>query len=465
MTGSPHDLDPFQLVFKQKVIVVTIGFRLSIFGFFTSMDGESPGNFGLMDQSAALFWVKTNIKFFGGNERAITLMGHGAGAISISLHLTSGEWSEDMFNRTIIMSGVSVDDLNVKPASAYAKAVKQTADAFGCFRRPTSGMMQCLRRLTPTMILDGTPTLDWGPIIDDGLSNTTMPFITDFPSQLIKTKLRKTPMMIGFTDMENVMEGQMLGIMNDGFSKEIYDTMLSDIVLADVNKMAMNGTNCNDNSNIVLEAVEFVYKPMSIERSELRKRYIDFHVEREFAAPSLKLATEMSKQSVNTFVYRFDMKLQTNLTNDMLPSWIGVPHRFDLIYVWGMPFWLMINNTKWDDADKRISDIIMTMWANFAKYENPTETGIYIKWDNFTVDTQGVLIIDRSFNMSDSTKINYQAINFWNDFYPKIVSFASQCCNTSEYSSAARISLSNFYQQLLLLITIQLSILIYQLPT
>lgn len=57
ISGSANDIDPFQLVFKQKIIVVTVAYRLGIFGFFTTVDGEAPGNFGLMDQAAALRWV------------------------------------------------------------------------------------------------------------------------------------------------------------------------------------------------------------------------------------------------------------------------------------------------------------------------------------------------------------------------------------------------------------------------
>lgn len=71
MTGNAFELNPFQLVFKQKIIVVTVAFRLGIFGFFTSMDGEAPGNFGLMDQSAALLWVKENIQHFSGNTNSV----------------------------------------------------------------------------------------------------------------------------------------------------------------------------------------------------------------------------------------------------------------------------------------------------------------------------------------------------------------------------------------------------------
>lgn len=79
--GSPYDINPFQFVFKQKVIVITVSYRLGIFGFFTSIDGEASGNFGLMDQSAALLWINRNIKLFNGNDKSVTLMGHGCGAV------------------------------------------------------------------------------------------------------------------------------------------------------------------------------------------------------------------------------------------------------------------------------------------------------------------------------------------------------------------------------------------------
>lgn len=71
MTGNTSELNPFQLVFKQKIVVVSVAYRLGIFGFFTSMDGEAPGNFGLMDQSAALLWINRNIQLFHGNPKSV----------------------------------------------------------------------------------------------------------------------------------------------------------------------------------------------------------------------------------------------------------------------------------------------------------------------------------------------------------------------------------------------------------
>lgn len=71
MTGNASELNPFQLVFKQKIVMVSVAYRKGIFGFFTSMDGEAPGNFGLMDQSAALLWINRNIQHFNGNAQSV----------------------------------------------------------------------------------------------------------------------------------------------------------------------------------------------------------------------------------------------------------------------------------------------------------------------------------------------------------------------------------------------------------
>lgn len=77
----------------------------------------------------------------------------------------------------------------------------------------------------------------------------------------------------------------------------------------------------------------------------------------------------------------------------------------------------------------------MTLWSNYAKFTEPTKVGVYINWDKFSPDNQGILIIDRTFNMSNSNTLNYQAIQFWNDYYPKVVDFASQCCNGTDNGS------------------------------
>ncbi|XP_050074125.1 carboxylesterase 5A [Anopheles maculipalpis] len=442
---TPFTLNPFQMVFKQKIIVVTVAYRLGIFGFFTSMDGEAPGNFGLMDQSAALLWIKRNIRLFNGNEGSVTIMGHGTGAVCVGLHLTSGDWTDDMFHKAILMSGSLLLDSSVRTAKQYASSLDELATAFGCFRRPTTKLMDCLRRVDAQILAENSPPIDWGPVIDRGLSNTTTPFISDHPNMLVhQGKLRRVPLLIGHTDMEEVLELTMGDMLEHGLGAEMFETLLGDVVMGDLAEMDFNETLCGGNMDIVMEAVQYQYKPYppTTDPVALRRKYIEFATERKYVAPTIELAMHMSQQA-DTFVYRFDIKPRTAATLKDVPEWVGVPHNFELIFLWGLPYWLALaEQMQWDSADKRVADIVMTLWANFAKFTNPTQVGVYIRWEKFTVTEPGVLIIDRSFNMSDHTTMSFDAVKFWNHYYPSVINFAAQCCNATYNGGGRGASLS-----------------------
>lgn len=252
--GSPFEINPHQLVFKQKVIVVTIAYRLNILGFFTSLDGEAHGNYGLMDQSAALFWIKRNIKAFGGDVDNVTLMGHGSGATSVCIHLTSKDWSEGIFHKAIIMSGTALGTTSIRPASYYARAVDRTAHAFSCFRRPTSQLIECLRRVDAKFIVENAPDQHWGPIIDEGLSNTTAAFIPDDPEVMLEHgKLMKIPILTGFTDMEEAYDLIAEDMVDNGISQELYDSMINEMVSIDFSRYENNDTMCGGNNQVVME--------------------------------------------------------------------------------------------------------------------------------------------------------------------------------------------------------------------
>lgn len=372
-------------------------------------------------------------------------MGHGSGAISASLHLTSGDWSTELFHRAIIMSGTSLSATSIREPRSYSGSLDQIASAFGCFRRPTADLLGCLRRVDAQILMENSPVMDWGPVIDEGLSNTTTPFVSGNPRTLFERgRVQKVPVMIGFTDMEDSLDVSMAEVMEDGITSEMYDTLIGDVVLNEISSLESN-ESCGSNNQVVLDAVNFVYKPYPpvTDPIELRKKFVEFNTERNFAAPSVLLATHISKMS-ETYVYKFDIKPKTPAANEGLPQWAGVPHRYDLIFVWGLPYWIQLENqTQWDNADKRLSDIIMTLWSNFAKFSDPTKLGVYIKWDPFTPQKQGVLIIDRSFNMSDSTSLNYNAMQFWNDYYPKVLDIAMQCCNATDSGNSLLTSVNN----------------------
>ena len=104
MLGNPADIPPDDLVSKEDIVVVTIGYRLNVFGFLSFEDPILPGNYGLWDQNMALEWIYENIENFGGNRNDITVMGHSAGAASVGFHLLSNI-SQPFIQRSIMMSG------------------------------------------------------------------------------------------------------------------------------------------------------------------------------------------------------------------------------------------------------------------------------------------------------------------------------------------------------------------------
>ena len=88
---------------ERDIVVVTINYRLGALGFMVSSSDELYGNFGLMDQRAALDWVKRNIRAFGGDPENITLFGESAGAVMIGLHLLM-DGAGTLFHRAIMQS-------------------------------------------------------------------------------------------------------------------------------------------------------------------------------------------------------------------------------------------------------------------------------------------------------------------------------------------------------------------------
>jgi len=95
---------------KRGVVVVSMGYRLGTLGFLahpeiTKENPDAPANFGLLDQKAAIEWVKRNIKNFGGDPDNITLAGQSAGGASVLTQITSPQ-SMDMIDKAIIFSGI-----------------------------------------------------------------------------------------------------------------------------------------------------------------------------------------------------------------------------------------------------------------------------------------------------------------------------------------------------------------------
>lgn len=102
---NKHDGEGFA---KRGCIFVTVSYRLGVFGFLShtqlEKEGKGSGNYGLLDQIAAIRWVKENIQAFGGNPDCITLIGFSGGAASVE-YLCASPLTKGMFQRAVMQSG------------------------------------------------------------------------------------------------------------------------------------------------------------------------------------------------------------------------------------------------------------------------------------------------------------------------------------------------------------------------
>ena len=134
------------------VVVVTINYRLGALGFlahpaFASRRDGSTGNYGLMDQQAALRWVKDNIRRFGGDPHNVTIAGQSAGGLSVLAHLVSRD-SRGLFDRAIVQSGAfALTQQSLVDAEAFGESF---AAKVGCAVQTA----KCLRRVPVADLID-----------------------------------------------------------------------------------------------------------------------------------------------------------------------------------------------------------------------------------------------------------------------------------------------------------------------
>ncbi len=173
VTGESNDYDPTALV-NDGVIVVTINYRLGALGFlahptfaaeFTDPDHDGvtatgfAGDYGLMDQQAALRWVRDNILFFGGDPLNVTIFGESAGGLSVFSQLQSPP-AAHLFHKAIIESGSY--NLNTQTLATAEAAGTAFATAAGCSGQTAA----CLRSLPVATLLADENAAGYTPNIN-----------------------------------------------------------------------------------------------------------------------------------------------------------------------------------------------------------------------------------------------------------------------------------------------------------
>uniref|UniRef100_A0A1I8PHR9 Carboxylesterase type B domain-containing protein n=1 Tax=Stomoxys calcitrans TaxID=35570 RepID=A0A1I8PHR9_STOCA len=143
--NSGNAYDGSVLASYSEVIVVTVNYRIGILGFMRpSINENTVANFGLLDQIAALHWIKENIHSFGGDKDSVTLMGHSTGAACIN-YLMISPVASGLFHRAILMSGSAMSDWSATNHSM--QLTMQIAHGLNCpLNDDNEEMLSCLRQ-------------------------------------------------------------------------------------------------------------------------------------------------------------------------------------------------------------------------------------------------------------------------------------------------------------------------------
>ncbi|XP_030215027.1 thyroglobulin [Gadus morhua] len=186
---SPGLLDGSALAAVGNIVVVTASYRTAALGFLSTGSSGFPGNYGMLDQAAALRWVSAHIALVGGASRRVTVGAERRGADITALHLLSSSSSPPLFQRMMLMGGSLFSPAALQSSSAARAQAAELASQLGC---PTSDpsspadedkMAACLRQ-TPVHTLNAAqtkllaasgPFQAWSPVSDGVLSSVRQP--------------------------------------------------------------------------------------------------------------------------------------------------------------------------------------------------------------------------------------------------------------------------------------------------
>ncbi|XP_006986829.1 acylcarnitine hydrolase-like [Peromyscus maniculatus bairdii] len=354
VVGMASMYDGSTLAAIEDVVVVTIQYRLGVLGFFSTGDQHARGNWGYLDQVAALHWVQHNIAYFGGNPDLVTIFGESAGGTSVSSHVVS-PLSKGLFHRAIMQSGVAVLPGLV---SSSSEAVYQTvANLSGCEAMNSEALVHCLRGKSEAEILVINKVFQVIPAVVDG------EFLPRHPQELLASvDFHPVPSIIGVNNDEY---GWIIPMVTGSAQtiKEITRKNLQD-VLKNTAAQMMLPPECGD--LLMEEYIEDTEDPQA-----LQIQFTEMMGDFMFVIPALQVA---HFQRSHAPVYFYEFQHRSSFFKDIKPPHVKADHGDEVPFVFGSFFW----SAKFDltEEEELLKRRMMKYWANFARHGNPNSEGL-----------------------------------------------------------------------------------------
>lgn len=358
--GSEYRYDGEGLA-KKGIITVTVNYRLGIFGFMAhpELTKESPnhasGNYGLMDQHAALVWVQKNIAAFGGDPKKVTIGGESAGSMSVSGQVAS-PLSKGLFIGAIGESGALLGNLSPVTLDAAEQNGVKFANTAG------TASLADLRKITADKLLELSANSRFGPDVDGY-------FLPEAPAAIFAA------------------------------GKQMHVNLLAGWNSAEGSDAAVLGKAEPTISNFT-EAVKRIYASQA---EELLKVYVpatDADVRRvaaelasdKFIAFATWKFTDMQSKTGGKPVYRYYYTRKRPATADgKANTGIGAVHSAEIEYALGN---LATNKVyAWTPDDFQISETMQNYFVNFVKTGNPNGAGL-VNWPVLKPGATNLLVID-----------------------------------------------------------------------
>ena len=333
------------------VVVVSMNYRLGIFGFFSypELTKESPhhasGNYGLLDQAAALQWVRKNIAAFGGDPENVTIFGESAGSFSVSA-LMASPLSKALIHRAIGESGAFFGrTLSAKPLAESEQDGVKFGASIG------ADTLAKLRAMNSQETLDAASkdknAFRFGPNIDGY-------FFPEGPSEIFaKGNQAHVALLAGWNHDEGSYH-MFFGAdapTKENFAKKVSQTYG--------------------------ESAPYILKAFPAETDEQAKSSADLLATANFIGYGTWKWIEMQVKTGDSPVYRYEFDqappMPTPAAGAPPQESRGAYHSAEIEFVFGM---LDSKNLPWRPEDFQLSEQMGSYWTNFAKTGNPNGEGL-----------------------------------------------------------------------------------------